>query len=147
MENKRPKPSYLWSILTLRCPRCRNGAMFTHKNPFKKIKLSYILDMPDNCAVCGQKYDLEPGFWFGTGYVSYALAVALSVTTFVAWLVLIGVSTDDNRIFYWLALNGVLLVVLQPWIMRLSRVIYLYFFVSYDENYQESKPYEFDHKL
>ncbi|MEO6356529.1 MAG: DUF983 domain-containing protein [Ferruginibacter sp.] len=147
MENKRPKPNYLLSILGMRCPRCRRGAMFTNKNAFKKLKLGYILDMPDTCPECGQKFDLEPGFWFGTGYVSYALAVALSVATFVAWLVLIGVSTEDNRIFYWLGLNGVLLIVIQPWLMRLSRVIYLYFFVSYDENYQQSKPFEFDHKL
>jgi hypothetical protein len=120
--------------------------MFKEPNPYKKVKLSHIFDMPDNCPECGQKYELENGFWYGTGYVSYALAVAISVSTFVAWLVLIGVSTEDNRVFYWLVLNGVLLVLLQPWMMRLSRVIYLYFFVSYDENYKKTNPVEFDHK-
>ena len=98
--------------------------------------------MYENCPVCGQKFDLEPGFWYGTGYVSYALAVAISVATFVAWLVLIGVSTDDNRIFYWLILNSVALVVLQPWLMRLSRSIYIYFFVRYDEDYDKTRPTE-----
>ena len=128
----------------MRCPRCRKGPMFKDNNPFRKLKLSYIFDMPDNCPVCNQKYDLEPGFWYGTGYVSYALAVAVSVTTFIAWLVLIGVSVDDNRIFYWLGFNCVLLVVIQPWLMRLSRVIYLYIFVKYDANYKATKPKEFD---
>jgi hypothetical protein len=118
--------------------------MFNDPNPFKKLKLSHIFSMPGNCPVCGQKYDLEAGFWFGTGYVSYALAVAVSVATFVAWLVLIGVSTDDNRIFGWLIFNALLLVVTQPWLMRLSRVIYMRFFVKYDENYEETKPVEFD---
>lgn len=131
----------------MRCPRCRQGKMFTYPNPFKKLQLSYILDMPENCLECGQRFDLEHGFWYGTGYVSYALAVAVSVATFVAWLLLIGVSTEDNRIFYWLGLNGVLLVVIQPWLMRLSRVVYIYFFVRYDENYKQSRPFEFDHKL
>ena len=130
----------------MRCPRCRRGSMFKNNNAYKKIKLSYILDMPETCPECGQRYDLENGFWYGTGYVSYALAVAVSVATFIAWLVFFGVSTEDNRVFYWLALNGLLLVVLQPWLMRLSRVIYLYFFVSYDENYSRTKPVEFDHK-
>ena len=120
--------------------------MFKDPNPYKKFKLSHIFDMHDNCPECGQKYDLEQGFWFGTGYVSYALAVAISVATFVAWLVLIGVSTEDNRVFYWLGFNGVFLVVLQPWMMRLSRVIYLYFFVSYDVDYKQTRPIEFDHK-
>lgn len=129
----------------MRCPRCRRGTMFKNSNAFKKLNLSYILDMPETCPECDQRFELENGFWYGTGYVSYALAVAVSVSTFLAWLVLIGVSTEDNRIFYWLGFNGLLLVVIQPWLMRLSRVIYLYFFVSYDENYKQTKPVEFDH--
>lgn len=130
----------------MRCPRCREGLMFKSKNSIKRLSLSHILDMPDTCPECGQRFELEQGFWYGTGYVSYALAIAVSVATFVAWMVLIGVSTDDNRIFYWLGANGVLLVLLQPWLMRLSRVIYLYFFVRYDENYKKSIPFEFDTK-
>lgn len=141
---KRPKPNYWWSIFSMKCPRCRKGPMFKNANPFKKLSLTHIFDMPENCPVCNQKYEMEPGFWYGTGYVSYALAVAVSATTFVAWLVLIGVSVDDNRIFAWLGFNIVLLLVIQPWLMRLSRVIYLYFFVSYDEHYTETKPREFD---
>ena len=146
MEHSIPKPSFLLSLFASKCPRCRRGPMFKEPNPYKKIKLSHIFDMHDNCPECGQKYDLETGFWYGTGYVSYALAVAISVTTFVAWMVLIGVSTEDNRVFYWLGFNGVLLILLQPWMMRLSRVIYLCFFVKYDENYKKTNPVEFDHK-
>lgn len=144
-EVKRPKPNYLWSIITMKCPRCRRGQMFRDNNPFKKLKLSHIFNMYDNCPVCNQKYDLETGFWYGTGYVSYALAVAVSAITFIAWLILIGVSVDDNRIFAWLIFNCVLLVVIQPWLMRISRAIYLYFFVSYDEHYEVHKPQEFDY--
>ena len=146
MENIKPKPGYWWSILTMRCPRCRCGAMFKNKHPFKKLSIAYMLDMPHNCEECGQLFELEQGFWFGTGYVSYALAVAFSVATFIAWLVIIGVSYDDNRIFWWLGINGVLLVVIQPWMMRISRVIYLYFFVRYDGDYKKSQPFEFDTK-
>ncbi len=118
--------------------------MFTYPNPFASLKLSRMLDMPDRCPVCRQQYDMEKGFWYGTGYVSYALTVAFSVSTFVAWWVLIGVSARDNRILWWLLMNCVLLVVLQPWLMRLSRVIWLYFFVTYDENYEQTEPQKFD---
>jgi hypothetical protein len=142
--NSKPRPNYYWSIFTMKCPRCRRGPMFNEANPFKSLKLSRILDMPDTCPVCNQKYDLEPGFWYGTGYVSYALAVAVSATTFVAWLVLIGISVDDNRIFWWLGLNTAVLIITQPWLMRLSRVIYIRFFVKYDENYEKTKPVVFD---
>lgn len=87
---------------------------------------------------------MEKGFWFGTGYVSYALTVGITAITFIIWLVFIGVSTTDNRIFWWLGLNTLLLVIIQPWLMRLSRVIYMRFFVKYNEQYETTKPVEFD---
>lgn len=131
------KPNYFLSILGMKCPRCRKGPMFNNNNPWK---LKKVFDMPETCCECGQKYEIETGFWYGTGYVSYALSVALSVSSFVAWMVLIGMSAHDNRFFWWLGLNIALLIGLQPWIMRLSRVIYLYFFVSYDKDYKENPP-------
>lgn len=142
--SKKPTPNYYWSILTMKCPRCRRGSMFTNNNPYKSLRLSNIFNMPERCPVCSQKYDLETGFWYGTGYVSYALAVAVSVATFIAWFVLIGISTDDNRIFWWLGTNTMILIVTQPWLMRLSRVIYIRFFVKYNPDYENTRPVEFD---
>ncbi len=145
MDSKKtvPTPNYLWSMLTMKCPRCRRGDMFSNKSAYTSLRLQSIFAMPDVCAVCGQKYDMEPGFWYGTSYVSYALTVALSVATFVAWWVLIGISVDDNRIFWWLGTNAVVLIVAQPWLMRISRVIYIRFFVSFDPHYIETKPKEY----
>lgn len=143
-ESKAPKPNYYWSILAMRCPRCRKGPMFNNGNPYKKLSLKNIFDMPEHCPSCGQKYDMEPGFWYGTGYVSYALAIAVTVASFIAWWVLIGVSVNDNKVLWWLAANSVLLVVLQPWLMRLSRVIYIRFFVFYDPDYKKHRPKEFE---
>ena len=137
------KPNYFWSMLTMKCPRCRRGSMFTNSNPWN---LKETLKMPEKCPVCGQPFELEVGFWYGTGYVSYALTVAMTVASLVAWWVLIGLSTDDNRFFWWLGINSVALIALQPWIMRLSRVIYLYFFVGYDPNYKDGNVKTFDYK-
>ena len=146
MSNKiMPAPSYLWSILTMKCPRCRRGPMFKNSNVYGSLKLSKIFDMHDECPHCLQKFELETGFWYGTGYVSYALTVALSVATFIAWWVLIGISINDNRIFYWLGFNVFLIFALQPWLMRISRVIYLYFFVKYDKEYKKNSPRIFDY--
>lgn len=140
---KPDQPNYIWSILTMKCPRCRRGPMFTQPNPWK---LKEITKMPHHCPECGQPFELEVGFWYGTGYVSYALSFAASVATFIAWWVLIGMSTQDHRFFWWLAFNSVLLIVLQPWLMRLSRVIWLYFFVRYDPDYRETKVKKFDYE-
>lgn len=143
-QSIRPTPNALWSIFTNKCPRCRRGKMFNNKSAYAKLSLKYIFDMPEVCPECGQKYDMEPGFWYGTSYVSYALTVALSVATFIAWYVLIGVSVNDSRIFWWLGTNAVILVVAQPWLMRISRVLYIRFFVSYDKYYKKTKPREFE---
>lgn len=123
----------------MKCPRCRRGPMFRNHNPWL---LNKVFSMPEKCEVCKQPYELEVGFWYGTGYVSYALSVALSVTTFVAWLVLIGMSSNDNRFFWWLGFNITLLIILQPWLMRLSRVIYLYFFVKYNPDFKNADVYK-----
>jgi hypothetical protein len=93
--------------------------------------------MKEQCEVCGQPTEIEVGFYYGTGYVSYALSVAFSVATFLAWWVLIGFSLDDTRFFWWMGTNAVLMIVLQPLFMRLSRSIWLSWFVKYDKNWKE----------
>lgn len=143
MSNKL-HPSFLWSLLTMRCPRCRRGDLFIHSNPYKKISPKYVLDMPEHCSVCRQQFDMERGFWYGTGYVSYGLTVVVSLATFILWWILVGVGSRDNRILWWLLSNGILLVLLQPWLMRLSRAIYIYIFVKYDADYEHTEPIKFD---
>ena len=142
-EEEIPTPNFLWSLLTMKCPRCRRGDMFVHKNPFKKISLDYMLEMHDHCPECGQRYELETGFWYGTGYVSYGLTVAVSVFTFLLWWVIIGFSVDDDRLMYWLFFNGALVLIAQPWLMRISRVLYLYIFVKYNPNYKHEESIRF----
>ena len=102
--------------------------------------------MHERCPVCRQPYELEVGFWYGTGYVSYGLSIAFTVLTFVAWYIVIGMSVKDNRFFWWMGTNIVSLILLQPWLMRISRAIYLLFFVKYDPNYKETPVTTFDYK-
>lgn len=128
---KEKKPALLTSVLGNKCPRCRRGYLYESRNPYN---LKKIVAMPEHCPVCGQKYELEPGFYFGTGYVSYALTVALSVATFVLYYLFIGISIQDNSIFWWLGTNTVILVLLQPVLQRMSRSFWIAFFVRYDAN-------------
>ncbi len=129
------KESYLYSVLNNKCPRCRKGNIYTSSNAYK---LGQMTKMNENCPVCGQPTEIEVGFFYGTAYVSYALTVAFSVSTFVAWWVLIGMSLDDNRFFWWMGTNAVLMILLQPLFMRLSRSIWLSWFVGYNPNAKES---------
>jgi uncharacterized protein (DUF983 family) len=135
MSERTSKPGYFISVFDNRCPRCRIGKIFHNRNPYKKG----MLKMNETCPVCGQPTELEVGFYYGTAYVSYALTVAFSVATFLAWFVLIGFSLDDgdHRLFWWLGINSVLMILLQPIFMRLSRSLWLSWFVKYDPDWKE----------
>ncbi len=133
------KPNYLISVLTNKCPRCRKGDIFETKNAYN---FKDITKMPKNCAVCGQPTEIEVGFYYGTGYVSYALSIAFSVAFFIAWKVLIGITLaiDDNRIFYFMGAYIIIILAIQPLLMRLSRSIWLSWFVPYNAEWQLHNP-------
>ena len=113
------------------------GDMFMYRNPWS---LKHTMKMNKECPVCKQPFNLEVGFYYGASYVAYALTLAFTAVTFIAWWLLIGISIDDNRVFYWLGLNSVLLLLLQPYFMRVSRTGWLAFFVPYDKYWQTNAP-------
>jgi uncharacterized protein (DUF983 family) len=131
------KPDLLWSVLSNQCPRCRRGKLFKERNAYK---LNAFMRMYDNCPVCGQPFDMEPGFYYGTSYVSYGLSIFICVVSLILWWVLIGFSLEDNRFFWWMGINAVLLVIMQPLIMRLSRSLWIAFFVYYDREWKTKPP-------
>lgn len=135
MSEEKSRLPYLLSVLSNKCPRCREGDLFVSKNPYKFKKGEY-LKMHEKCSVCGQPTDIEVGFYYGTSYVSYALTIAFSVATIILWWLTIGFSINDNRIFWWLAVNAFLLIVLQPIFMRLSRSLWISWFVKYDPDWK-----------
>jgi uncharacterized protein (DUF983 family) len=128
------RPGLLKSVLRNKCPRCREGALFTSKNPYQLRK---ITDMPEHCPVCGQSFEPEIGFYYGTGYVSYGLSVAATVASLLIWIATIGISLYDNRIFWWLGIHIALMILIQPVLMRWSRSIWIAFFVRYDNSRTE----------
>jgi uncharacterized protein (DUF983 family) len=132
-KNNEEKPGAILSVLQNRCPRCRRGKLYKQDKAYKKG----FMKMNDRCPVCRQPFDMEPGFYYGTGFVSYGLAITISVATLVAWWILIGISVHDNRFFWWMGINALFLVLLQPPLMRISRTIWIYFFVPYSRNWDK----------
>ena len=113
--------------------------MFKTRNPYI---LKQFMKMNDRCPSCNQLMEIEVGFWYGTSYISYALTVALSVATCLAWWALIGFSLEDSRFFQWMGVNMILLIAAQPYLMRLSRAIWLSIFVKYNKNWRTEQPEE-----
>jgi uncharacterized protein (DUF983 family) len=128
------KPNIVLSILQNKCTRCRRGKLYKYNNPYH---LKNFMKMNERCPVCGQPLDMEPGFYYGTNMVSYTLAVLISAAFFILWWIFIGFSLQDKRFFLWIGVNAVLLILLQPPLMRLSRTIWLSFFVPYSPNWDQ----------
>jgi uncharacterized protein (DUF983 family) len=122
--------SLLYSILRYKCPRCRQGNMYKQRGIWP---LKTMMDMPTNCPICNQKFELETGFYFGTGYVSYALSVAYIVAYFVAYHILIGLDLYNGSIIRCLIYAIISIILLQPVLMRFSRVLFLHLFVKFDK--------------
>ncbi len=118
------KGNKLYSILTGSCPRCHQESMYKNKNPYN---LSALFEMHEKCSHCGCKYKMEPSFFYGAMYVSYAVGVAFAVAAFVISFLFLGASLK----FTFFAIIGTLVVFL-PVIIRLSRNIWINFFVKYD---------------
>lgn len=121
------KGKKLYSIMYFKCPHCHEGEFFKSRNPynFKHLSATY-----DNCPKCKRKLYIEPGFYYGAMYVSYALGVAHVVTFWVASLVL------DLEIEFWnfIILVGSFLVLLTPLYYALSKIIWANLFLNYKES-------------
>ncbi len=111
--------------------------MFTERNAWN---LKKTMKMPETCPECDETATKTGGrllVWDRT-ISAMGCLFSLSVFTLIAWWLLIGMSTQDHRFFWWMGFNAVFLILLQPWLMRLSRVVYLYIFVKYDPDYKRS---------
>jgi len=144
INRKEKKRSYWKALFTNQCPHCREGKIFAKENAYD---FKGNLEMHENCPICNQVTEIEVGFYYGTSYVSYILTVALSGFTFVVWCIFIGISVDDNRVFYWLGINSALVLVLQPLLMRFSRTLWLSWFVNYDPDWKEKEANEYERIL
>jgi len=90
--------------------------------------------MHEKCPHCGLKFEVEPGFFIGAMFVSYALVVAVSL--FVIFTLFLGF--HDPPIWIYAITVTSLIILLLPVIFRYSRVLFLHWFggVRYRENDQ-----------
>lgn len=124
------KGSKGYSILTGTCPKCHGESMYTHPNPYH---LGSIFEMHTRCAQCGTKYKIEPSFFFGAMYVSYGVGIAFATAVFIIAYILIGTSLINSFIAI-----VTILILSMPVIIRLSRNIWINFFVKYDKMADQS---------
>ena len=113
------------ALLTMKCPSCRNSSVFVNKSVFP---LSKCLELKDECEVCGQKMKSESN---NGGGINYALTMMLFFLNLLWYWPIFGLSYRDYSVFYYLAASTLVVILVQPWLMRLSRMVYLYLYVSF----------------
>jgi uncharacterized protein (DUF983 family) len=114
-----PKRNLILSILREKCPRCREGDVYE-----KKKHLLSFPEMKKSCALCGYKFDREPGYFLGAMYISYGLAVLQGL---IAFLICYFYFPDLPTIWIPVIIMGVILLFSYK-NFKLSRIIYIHIF-------------------
>ncbi len=118
------KGTKAYSIFTGTCPKCQESNMYVNSNPYV---VTDLMKMHDHCSHCGFTYKIEPNFFFGAMYVSYAVSIIIGLLLF--FISFYGFGASIEGVFITIAVG---LFALMPYITRLSRNIYINIFVSYD---------------
>lgn len=112
--------SKLLALLNGRCPQCHDGRVFKYRwyNVFK------FAETNEKCPVCEVKYEVEPGFWFGAMYVSYAFTIGIML---VGAIIIYNFFNDPPAMGYVVPIVTVSLIMV-PFNFRMSRVLFLHLF-------------------
>jgi uncharacterized protein (DUF983 family) len=111
--------SYRKALWEGKCPACREGHIF--KYPISQLRR--FAEMHKECPLCGAGFEPEPGFYFGSMFITYAFNVIL--------VVLVGVGIYYfGRLPEWVFLLIVVALAAgtMPFSFRMSRVLWLYWF-------------------
>jgi len=112
--------SYLTALVQGKCPRCREGSIFTY--PVSRVGKFNVMN--ETCPHCGVRLEPEPGFYQGAMYVSYGFTVAFLVAmSMIFFLFFPGYSE-----WLYIGIFIGIMVLFIPFNYRFSRILYLYWF-------------------
>ncbi len=121
------KETKVYSVLCNKCPRCNKGDFFySHPYNFKEFGNKHL-----NCTHCDLKFEREPGFFFGSMYVSYSFGVALFVIWWLIKSLYFPEMLPGKMVLIMLAIQ----IVLAPLVLYLSKLIWLNLFVKFEKTY------------
>lgn len=114
-----------YSVLKLKCPKCQEGDLFVDENPYHFRK---CLLMNERCLECNQDFQIEPGFYYGSIWMSYPIVVLLTITiTSIFYLYL------KWDLIYFIFILSIVMLLLQPLILRWGRAMWLNIFVRFEK--------------
>lgn len=119
------KGKKIYSIFNFKCPRCHEGNLFSAPS----YAFKGALNMPTHCPVCHQKFELEPGFYWGSIFISYAIFGWGLFALFAIFF--FGLDFEVTISFI---LSTLLLIIIYIPILRMSRSLWINFFVRYNKS-------------
>lgn len=123
-----PFMNKFWQFFRGKCPRCGEGKVFESPNPYN---ISKMLTTNHHCSHCNLNFIPEPGFYWGSTYVVYALTVAFSGFNFgVSW-VFFGFMKSLS--LEYVLINAALLIIFSPIFFRFSRMLWLWAFYDREQ--------------
>lgn len=119
-----------------KCPRCRVGKVFVGPTYGFKVQ-----KMNENCPHCGLRFEREPGYFYVSMFVSYAMNVAEMISISVAAYVF-GLQLVYENLWYFAGLLLVGVFIFSPFNYRYSRMVLLYWLspgLNYDPEKSKAK--------
>jgi len=120
-------PSKLNAMINARCPHCHEGRLFK----YKWWNLLNFAQMHENCPHCDVRYEVEPGFFYGAMYISYAFTVGIML---IGGLIVFNFFNDPPAMGYVVPIT-IFSLVMVPFNFRTARVIFIHLFsgISYEQ--------------
>lgn len=134
---KNPPRTKLKAILDMKCPRCREGNVFSgDANNFV-----HFTDTHSHCPNCGLRYEPEPNFFQGAMYISYAFTTAIVLGSGLAVYLLSNyiLANKDADLWVYIAVVIAGLLISFRYIFRISRVLMLHWFSGFGYMTEEER--------
>ena len=121
-------PSKLHAMINARCPQCHEGRLFK----YKWWNLLNFTKMHENCPHCDLRYEVEPGFFYGAMYISYAFTVGIML---VGGIIVFNFFNDPPAMGYVIPIT-LFSLFMVPFNFRTARVVFIHLFsgISYEQD-------------
>lgn len=109
-------------MLGLYCPRCRSAKLF----PTGSFSFNEPFEMYDSCPHCGQSFEPEPGFYYGSMYISYIFTgfFSLGFIMFFHWVLDWGMAASFGLLIAFFAIVFI-------YVFRLARSIWIHMNIKF----------------
>jgi len=129
------KTTKLYALVHGKCPHCRRGDIFTGSlYGFNFQRTNEI------CGHCGQRFEIEPGYFYASMYVSYAMNVIEMITVGILTYIFSGGNLEFESLWLYVTCIFSGCFLLAPFNYRYSRVILLHWLspkISYNAYYDK----------